>query len=223
MTLLDAILQAISAMPREQVAEWREAHGLDESDPLALRWETLPRWTPEHVDAVVVAMHDWCLAQRDAREVLREISMSSRRLGACFCLLLVKSIPMKQFSKAWTTMDVSEQWIRGKAGVRVAHCSEAARSSCVYSDHASILATLVGSIIAFKCLEDAAEEAGRAAEHLVIVRSNPRSRMKPDEEKIAVELAKLCATIADAVRTALEMVTPGFAAEDDAWRVVNYW
>lgn len=78
---MERILFAVGALAREQQTEWRAIHGVLDDAPLTLNWETLPRWSPEHREAVAVALHDMCFSTEPS-DMLAQVTASSRRVGA---------------------------------------------------------------------------------------------------------------------------------------------
>lgn len=116
--MLNEITKAIAALPAEQQREWKDLHGDGEDSPLSLRWETSHVWTPEHREAVAVALHDWVLEQSDAREVLRTIARADRRVGvwlACACARTALRYVSAGEDKPRLAIETAERWVRGLA------------------------------------------------------------------------------------------------------------
>lgn len=88
--MIERILFAVGALAREQQTEWRAIHGLSDDAPLTLNWETLPRWTPEHREAVIVALHDWCFTIEPS-EMVAQVTQSSRLVGAWLACEVAKA------------------------------------------------------------------------------------------------------------------------------------
>ena len=116
---MQAITQAISRLDSAQVRQLREVHGFDDDHaPLAIDWRTLPRWTPEVRETVVVALHDYALSQEDARDVLRAIAASSRRVGVWLACAVARTtlhhVPAGE-DRPRIAIETAERWVRGTA------------------------------------------------------------------------------------------------------------
>lgn len=228
MTLLDAILQAISAMPREQVAEWREAHGLDESDPLALRWNTLPRWTPEHVETVSAAVRDWCMAQGDARFVVRSAMSSDRLVGLWMLCTAVRSVlefGYQGFYGPRKVIEATEQWIRGEVSGQ--DCCELAEE-CLENTHDDDAANKV-SEAAHRCavLTELSREWIAESEAMKTIcdaiEAKAYAALDARSFDLGLELGsmEMREVLASSARAALEAAAVGYAGIHASSRIVD--
>ena len=115
---MNEIIERIGLLPREQVFAWREAHRTGSDEPLSLRWETSPMWTPEHREAVAKALSDWALEQSDAREVLRTIARADRRIGVWLACASARTtlryVPVGE-DRPRLAIETAERWTRGDA------------------------------------------------------------------------------------------------------------
>lgn len=215
---MEPILQAIAALPREQQTEWREIHGTDDNAPLSLDWRTLPRWTPEHREAVATALHDWCLSQRSACAVLRVVTESSRRVGVRLsCAVARSALPevLRGGGTARSTIETVERWVRGEASLD--ECRAAADSSC---DAHVAFASYVGQAAYALSDFDASEDDNAAAADYVqyaasSVAAYQASRFTHGSwgEHYTKSLLDFCVVIAREVRTALDEAAKGYEKE----------
>lgn len=215
---MEPILQAIAALPREQQTEWREIHGTDDSAPLSLDWRTLPRWTPEHREAVATALHDWCLSQSDACAVLRAVTASSRRVGVRLsCAVARQPIPAVLYDKdtARSTIETVERWVRGEASLD--ECRAAADSSC---DARIAFASYVGqAAYALSDFDASEDDSSAAADYVQYAASSAAAYQAshcmrgPWGEHYTKSLLDLCGVIAREMRTALDEAAKGYEKE----------
>jgi len=197
---MQSVTTAISALPRALVSEWRELHSVDDdAAPLPLDWRTLPRWTPEHREAVAVALHDWALSQSDAKDVLRAIAASDRRVGVWLACAVARTalrlVPAGE-DRPRIAIETAERWVRGTATEQ--ECRDAADAAYANADAAYAAAY-------------AAANAADAAAYAAYAAANAAANAAAWREARARRLRDLCQTIALATRDAIDAAAEGYA------------
>lgn len=182
---MKAITRAITRLDSAQVRQLREVHGLDDDHaPLTIDWRTLPQWTPEVREAVAVALHDYALSQSDARDVLRAIAASDRRVGvwlACAVARTVLHLVPAGEDRPRIAIETAGRWVRGTATEQECRAAAAAADAAAYAY--------------------AAAAAYDAAAAYAAAWGEARAR----------SLRDLCQTIALATRDAIDAAAEGYA------------
>ena len=219
---MQQIITAISALPRELVSEWREAHGLDDDHaPLTIDWRTLPQWTPEVREAVAVALHDYALSKSDARDVLRAIAASDRRVGVWLACAVARSalwhVPAGE-DRPRLAIETAERWVRGQATVgecrAAADAADAAAYAAAYAAYAAAAyAADAAHVAAYAAAADAADaaSAANAAAYAAAYAAADADADAAWRGACTRSLRDLCQTIALATRDAIDAAAEGYA------------
>lgn len=127
MDMKKRITAAIAALPECEQSEWDELQ-LDVSDPL----DSLSSWTPEHRTAVRRAIADYAFSQTDAQDVLCEITIWSRRLGAALACTVAREVlhyvPTGEH-RPRVAIEAAERWARGEGTAEECRSATAAASN----------------------------------------------------------------------------------------------
>lgn len=123
----NVVADRIAKLGQEQLSSWKEIHHLEDGDTLAVDWETLPRWTPEHRLAASSALSEWCLTQTVASEALASVEGSDARIGAWLACVSARSVvhmlPSQKIPsntavsgrpEAQKMLGMVENWVRGR-------------------------------------------------------------------------------------------------------------
>lgn len=219
------LLRAIASLPREQVSAWREIHEPGEGDALELDWRTLPRWTPEHREAIAAALHDWVLEQDDACDVMRAIVSSEKHVGvwlACVCARTVLQHVVDGEDRPRLAIETTERWVRGFAsGSECYACAkEANKVTQLRADRVYPYAARSSVAAAYSAYDGGhAPDAATYAAFAYTSASKPSSPLytsidDPDwvrARKLA--LRGLCQAIALAARDAVDAASHGYSME----------
>lgn len=228
MTFDESIIAAIARMPPEQVTEWRDVHGLDDQQPLTIRWNTLPRWTPEHVETVSAAVRDWCMAQGDARFVVRSAMSSDRLVGLWMLCAAVRSVLQfgyQGFYSPRKVIEATEQWIRGEVSGQ--DCCELAEE-CLENTHDDDAANKV-SEAAERCasLTQLSREWVAESEAMETIcdaiEAKAYATLDAQSFDLGLELGSMEAreVLASSARAALEAAAIGYAGIHASARIVD--
>ena len=202
---MNEIIERIRLLPREQLSDWREAHGTGGDEPLSLRWKTSPMWTPEHRDAVAAALRDWVLEQSDARVVLRTVTRADRRVAVWLVCAVARTalryVPAGE-DRPRLAIETAERWVRGAAtkeecggaaDAAAANAAADAAAAAAYAAYAANDANASARAVSY----EAADAAAYAAAALWTAARNSALR-------------DLCQTIAAAVRDAVDAAAEGY-------------
>lgn len=219
------LLCAIASLPREQVSAWREIHEPGEGDALELDWRTLPRWTPEHREAIAAALHDWVFEQDDACDVLRAIVSSEKRVGvwlACVCARTVLQYVEDGEGRPRLAIETTERWVRGLASgsEHYACATEANKASRLKPDRIYPYAARSSVAAAYSAYDGGhAPDAATYAAFAYTSANKPSGQLYTsidDPNWVRAKklvLRELCQTIALAARDAVDAASHGYSME----------
>ena len=191
---MNEIIERIRLLPREQLSDWREAHGTGGDEPLSLRWKTSPMWTPEHRDAVAAALRDWVLEHRADRRVAVWLVCAVARTA-------LRYVPAGE-DRPRLAIETAERWVRGAAtkeecggaaDAAAANAAADAAAAAAYAAYAANDANASARAVSY----EAADAAAYAAAALWTAARNSALR-------------DLCQTIAAAVRDAVDAAAEGY-------------
>lgn len=223
-----SILYAVSMMPHERVKEWRDVHGLEGHQPLVLRWNTLPKWKPGHIETVSAAIHDWCLAQGSARFVVGSAMSSDRLVGLwmlCAAIRSVLELGYQGFYSPRKVIEATEKWIRGEMSDE--DCCDIA-DECLSNTHDDDAANKVSeaadvcAMIAGCTSEYIAEQDAKGAIHSAI-EAKAYATLDARPFSLGVELGsiEMREVLGRSARAALEAAAVGYAGIHASSRVVD--
>jgi len=204
---MNEIIERIRLLPREQLSDWREAHGTGGDEPLSLRWKTSPMWTPEHRDAVAAALRDWVLEHRADRRVAVWLVCAVARTA-------LRYVPAGE-DRPRLAIETAERWVRGAATKE--ECGGAADAAA-----ANAAASAAADAAAANAAADAAAAAAYAAYAANDANASARAVSYEAADAAAYAAAALwtaarnsalrdlCQTIAAAVRDAVDAAAEGY-------------
>ncbi len=202
---MDAITAAIAALPSEQQSEWAELQH-NTRDPL----DSLSQWTPEARRAVEVALHDYALASDDARDVLREITRWSHRIGRWLACRVAREslryVPEVE-NRPRRAIETTERWLRGEASAE--EREDTYHSARIYSHDIQVATNYVPSettnaaIAAASAVGYSDRASYAAADAAARARAVQCAAWHP---ALRAELRRLCSVIANEIATALDVL-----------------
>ena len=215
---MNEIIERIRLLPREQLSDWREAHGTGGDEPLSLRWKTSPMWTPEHRDAVAAALRDWVLEQSDARVVLRTVTRADRRVAVWLVCAVARTalryVPAGE-DRPRLAIETAERWVRGAAtkeecgGAADAAAANAAASAAADAADANAAAdAAAAAAYAAYAANDANASARAVSYEAADAAAYAAAALWTAARNSA--LRDLCQTIAAAVRDAVDAAAEGY-------------